>query len=169
MPRSRFAPLVLATVFCATPVAWGKLAADNPDWKETNVPPPPAFNAAKLIAVEVSANSALSFGVDPATLVIAPDGVVRYVVVASSRSGAVNAMYEGVRCATGDYRVYARYNTSGGWSPVADTDWRSMYAPSPSRYTLAIAKSGVCKGNAPNLSTEHIVRDLRAGPDRKFD
>ena len=38
------------------------------DWKESEVPPPPAFDAGKLLTFDVSVGSSLVFGVDPATL-----------------------------------------------------------------------------------------------------
>lgn len=160
------AALALALAACGVSA---QLAADNPDWQEAPVPPPPAFSPHKLIALDASPSSTLSFGIDPATLAIAKEGVVRYVVVASSRSGAVNAMYEGIRCATGEVKVYARFNPGSGWNAVSDPAWKSLYAPSPSRHSLSIARGGVCKGNAPNQSVEHILRDLRASPDRKFE
>jgi CNP1-like family len=162
-------PTVAAGLVAIAFAAQAQLAADQPDWKEREVPPAPAFSQTGLIPLESPADSGLKFGIDPKTVVVAPEGVVRYVVVATSRSGAVNAMYEGVRCATSEFRVYARFNPGGGWAPVTSTDWKSMYAPAPSRHTLAIARAGVCKGNAPNLSVEHIVRDLRAPPDKRFD
>ncbi len=160
------AALALALTACGVSA---QLAADHPDWKEGQVPPPPAFSPNKLIAFDAAASSALSFGIDPATLAIGKEGVVRYVVVASSRSGAMNAMYEGIRCATGEVKVYARFNADSGWHAVSDPDWKSLYAPSPSRHSLGIARAGVCKGNAPNQSVEHILRDLRATPARKFE
>jgi CNP1-like family len=149
--------------------AFAQLAADQPGWKELDVPPAPVFDVARLVGIDGPADSALKFGVDPNTISIAPEGVVRYVVVATSRSGATNAMYEGVRCATGEFRVYARHNPSGGWANTTATDWKSLYATAPSRHTLAIARAGVCKGNAPNTSVEQIVRDLKASPDRRFE
>jgi hypothetical protein len=166
--------LCRAGLACALAVVAGSAfaqfgGAQDPDWKESAVPPPPAFNAGKLVPVEVGAFSSLSFGIDPATLTLTPEGIVRYVVVASSRTGAMNAMYEGIRCASGEYKVYARYNTGSGWNPVTEPSWHSLYAPSPSRHTLSIARAGVCRGNAPNLSTERIVKDLRNPVDRKFE
>lgn len=149
--------------------AFAQLGAEDPDWKESQVPPPPAFNAEKLLPVDVGAATALSFGIDPATLSVTKDGIVRYVVVASSRTGAFNAMYEGIRCATGEYKVYARYNTGSGWNAVSAPTWQSLYAASPSRHTLRIARAGICRGNAPNYSVEQIVRDLRTLPDKKFE
>lgn len=149
--------------------AFAQLATEDPDWKESQVPPPPAFNAAKLVTVDVGAASALTFGIDPATLSVTKEGIVRYVVVASSRTGALNAMYEGIRCASAEYKVYARYNAGSGWNAVSEPTWQSLYATTPSRHTLRIARAGICRGNAPNLSVEQIVRDLRTPPDKKFE
>jgi hypothetical protein len=149
--------------------AFAQLGAVDPDWKESQVPPPPAFDAGKLVPLEVAASSALSFGIDPATLSLTKEGIVRYVVVASSRTGALNAMYEGIRCSTSEYKVYARYNPGSGWNAVTEPTWQSLYSASPSRHTLNIARAGVCRGNAPNLTVEQIVRDLRTPPDKKFD
>ena len=61
----------------------------------------------------------LKFGVDPATIVITGDGVVRYVVVASNQEGgAINAFYEGVRCSTRrseDLRPLQRRHLGATW------------------------------------------------------
>lgn len=153
----------------ATAGVCAQLTSDNPDWKEAEVPPPPAFDMAKLIPVEVALTSALSFGVDPATVSITGDGVVRYVVVASSRTGALNAMYEGIRCSAGDVKVYARYNRDSGWSKVTEPSWQSLYGSSGVRHSLSIARAGVCRNHAPNLSVSQILRDLRSPPERKFE
>lgn len=167
MPRLEPALAAWLAVACFS--AHAQLAADQPDWKEAAVPPAPMFDAARLLPIDGPADSGLTFGVDPKTIAIAPEGVVRYVVVATSRSGAINAMYEGVRCSTGEFRVYARHNPGGGWANTATTEWKSLYAPAPSRHTLAVARAGICKGNAPNTSVEQIVRDLKAPPDRRFE
>ena len=141
---------------------------DNPDWKEIDVPPPPAFRVDRLIPIEQPASSNLRFGVDPATISMAADGVVRYVIVASSSGGAMNALYEGIRCTTGEVRTYARSASSGVWTEAVDSPWRKLMEPSPSRHALELARTGVCRGAAPNKSVEAIVRDLRAPPDMRF-
>lgn len=138
-----------------------QLSAPDPDWKELETPAPPAFELSRLVAFDVSINSALQFGVDPATITIGRDGVVRYVVVARSRSGTVNAMYEGIRCSTGEMRTYARYNASAGWARATDSEWRTVFANAATRHTLMFAKQGGCTGNALPRSVEDIVRSLR--------
>jgi hypothetical protein len=149
---------VPAALFCVA--GWAQLAGDNPDWKESPVPPPPAFELSRLLPFEVGASTALSFGVDPATLSIGSDGVVHYVVVARSPGGTVNAMYEGIRCATAEFKTYARYN-GGSWNSVAAPEWRSVYTPAPSMHPLQFAKQGGCNGKAPPQTVRDIVRDLK--------
>jgi len=142
-----------------------QLVPADPDWREAEAPPPPPLHTSHLVALDMP-GSTLRFGVDPGSVAIGGDGIVRYVVVATSGSGAVNAMYEGIRCDTANYRIYARY-TGTGWSP-AQGDWRPMQDDAVSRHTLAIARNGACIGKAPNSSAEQIVRDLKASPDRRF-
>ncbi|MGE0330731.1 MAG: CNP1-like family protein [Ramlibacter sp.] len=145
--------------FCIAAAA--QLTPVDPDWKELEAPPPPAFELSRLVPFDVSINSALQFGVDPATISIGRDGVVRYVIVARSSSGTITAMYEGMRCNTGEVRTYARYNASAGWARATGSEWRSMFGNAPARHTLMFARQGGCTGNAAPSSVEDIVRSLR--------
>ena len=80
--------------------------ANDVEWKETQAPPAPAFSNAKLVMFEVAADSPMVYGIDPQTLQISPkDGLVRYVMVATSISGAKTVLYEGIRCATGEVKT----------------------------------------------------------------
>lgn len=137
------------------------------DWKEEEAPPPPALRTRGLIPVDVVGTN-LKFGVDPDSITIGKDGVVRYVVVATSGTGAVNGIYEGLKCNTGEVKVYARHNPDTGWVP-ARGEWRNVYQIANTRYSLAIAKSGACKEHAPNGSPAQIVQDLRAPADLRFE
>lgn len=153
---------LIAAAWCAASfAASAQLVAADPDWKEQEASPPPAFDIARLIPLEVNVQSTLKYGVDPATISIGRDGIVRYVMVARSSSGTVNAMYEGLRCSSGEVRVYAHYNASSGWSRAHNGDWRSLWANHPSRHSLAFARQGGCMEHAPPLSVDAIVRSLR--------
>ena len=141
---------------------WSQFAADEPEWKESAIPSPPAFDAGKLVGLEVSPNSSLVYGVDPASISITQsDGVVRYVMVATSASGARNVMYEGIRCSTGEFKTYARYSADGKWSLVSDPQWRSMFGNMPSKHPLRLAKAGACDNAAPATSVMEIVSRLK--------
>lgn len=147
--------------------AHAQLVPTDPDWKEVDAPPAPPLRTSGLIPLDMP-RSTLHFGVDPSSVSLDQDNVVRYVVVASSDSGAVNASYEGIRCTTGDFKVYARHNGGSGWKVARDAPWRSLNDSSISRHTILIARTGVCIGHAPNRSASQIVRDLKAPVDRRF-
>lgn len=147
--------------------ALAQLATPDPDWKESEAPAPPALRLERLVPLEVPSSS-LRFGVDPNSVTLASDGVVRYVVVATGSGGAVNAFYEGLRCNTGEVKVYARHNPDSGWVPVRDAQWQPLHNVPHSRHSLHIARNGACVGHGPNGNAAQIVRDLRSGPDRRF-
>lgn len=165
MRPSRTAALALllgtASLVCA------QLVPTDPDWREVEAPPAPAFSLEGLIPLELP-RTALRFGVAPATIAVGADGIVRYVVVASSSTGAVNAMYEGIRCATGQYRVYARHNPGSGWVIARDSLWKSLQEAQLPRHSLTIARTGVCVGHGTQSATQ-IARDLRSPVDTRFN
>ena len=151
---------VLAVV--VAPKAMAQLASDDPDWKELDTQTPPAFSRENLVPLEMPSYLSLKFGVDPATLTVSTDGIVRYVVVATSTTGAVNAMYEGLRCGTGDFKTYARAGASGIWSLTKEPQWRALNDNSISRHALALARQGACDGRAPGASNgRDIVQRLK--------
>lgn len=132
----------------------------DPEWKETPVPPPPAFDESRLVPIEMPRYMTLKFGVDPATIAITGDGIVRYVVVASNKAGgATNAFYEGVRCATGEMKSYARYG-SQGWDVLPNPEWKKMFTLNSS-YTLLLSQQGLCRGAAPRASVNEMVQRLK--------
>ena len=157
------ASLILFGLNAAGP-AWAQVYAleDPADWKESEVPPPPAFDVTKLITLDVSVNSSLTYGIDPASIrITTSDNLVRYVIVASSATGARNVMYEGIRCATGEYKTYARYSPGGKWTMTANPEWRSMFDNMPSKHALRFARAGACDSGASAPSVNVIVSRLK--------
>lgn len=135
---------------------------DDPDWKESDAPAAPAFKTTALIAIDMPHYVTLKFGIDPDTLRITPDGIVRYVMVAVNASGSVNAMYEGIRCATGNVKTYARAGNNGLWSVVKEPEWRNLNDNLPSKHALAFARQGACEGRATSVnSTADIIKALK--------
>jgi len=103
----------------------------------------------------------LQFGIDPATVALTADGLVRYVVVARNASGSANAMYEGIRCTTGEVKTYARTNSQGAWVALANPQWRGMNDNQPSKHALAFSRQGACDGYTPANSVADIVKSLK--------
>ena len=140
----------------------------DPDWREAEAPPAPAVRLDGLIPLEIP-GSALRFGVDPSSVALGQDGIVRYVVVATSASGVVNALYEGIRCGDGEFKVYARHNPDSGWTLAKGSPWRPLQDQPASRHALLIARTGACMGHSANRSASQIVRDLRAPADTRYE
>lgn len=155
---------VVAALLLSAAVAQAQVPADDPDWREVEAPPAPALKLQGLIALEMPGSS-LRFGIDPSSITVGSDGVVRYVVVATSATGVVNAIYEGIRCDNGEVKVYARHNAAGGWTVAKEPKWRPVR---DQRYTDAIARGGACAGRSANRSPAHIVRDLTTPLERRY-
>lgn len=153
---------LLLGVLAANPAS-AQVFTDPADWKESDVPPPPAYDMGKLLTFEVTRSSPLVYGVDPASVSISnADGIVRYVVVATTPAGAKNVMYEGFRCSTGEVRTYARAKPDGSWVPVVNSEWKSAYDISLPRHSLRFAKAAACQNAAPVSSVRELVRKLKS-------
>lgn len=158
--------LVLALSACSSGGS-GSPALKDPelDWVETEAPPPPDFDEKKLVFFEIPVGSSLTYSVAPETIVISKaDGVVRYVMVAASPSGAKNVMYEGLHCARGEVKTYARAASDGRWNKVKNPEWRSVYGNSPSPHALRFARAGACDNAAPALSVQELLARLKVIP-----
>jgi hypothetical protein len=164
--RRDLARMAMALAF-TTSLAHAQMIPVDPDWKEVDAPAPPAMLRMQgLVPLNVDA-SQLRWGIDPATVSIGADGIVRYVVVATGEGSAVNAFYEGLRCSAGEVKVYARRGGDGGWVP-ARAEWQSVFNNRAARHSLAIARNGACTGSAPNVSAGQITRDIASNSQGRY-
>jgi hypothetical protein len=160
----RLVKLFVVGLLVFSVASFAQIIVKDPDWVEVDAPPPPVFSKTGLIALVMPPYVSMKFGVDPATLSITPDGVVRYVVVATSPSGASTAMYEGIRCSAGEFKTYARQGANGQWVIAKDAEWRELTANNTSKHTLALARQGACDGRATTASSAAlIVERLNSG------
>jgi hypothetical protein len=132
---------------------------DNVDWQEEPVAPPPAFSVDRVIALDMPQNVALKIGVDPDTIAVGADGVVRYVIVMRNATGSTNAVYEGIRCITDEVKTYARQSSSGQWSLVQNPSWKAVNDNMPSHHAQAFARQGACQ-NRLAVSKQEILTAL---------
>lgn len=123
---------------------------DNPDWTEEAAPAPPAFSKDRVIPLDMPSYVSVQVGIDPQTIAVGNDGVVRYVAVMTNASGTLNASFEGIRCASGQFKTYARYSASGTWSTVSEPQWRDLTDNLPSRHAHAFARQAACDVRVAN-------------------
>jgi hypothetical protein len=103
---------------------------DTKVWKEVQASIPPYPKAENLIPFEVSSATRNKHFVDLPSVSIGADGVVRYTVVVKSPAGAETVSFEGMRCESGERKLYAfgRADGQGGgeWSRNRYARWDAI-------------------------------------------
>jgi len=160
-PQSRLKIVIGALALAGAGCSFAQSPLDNPDWAESTAPAPPKFSADRLLTLDMPPFVSLTFGIDPDTIAITPDGIVRYVVVARSQSGATTAFYEGILCARGEVKRYARSQSDGSWKLENSPAWRALNDNQPSRHAMVFARQGACDGATAASSVADIVRKMK--------
>lgn len=127
-------PLILALFLPVALAGWGDFEydfdADKKPWQEIEAELPPYPRAQRLVPFEVSAASRNRHYLDEDSLSVGEDGVVRYTVVVRTPSGAENVSFEGMRCESGERKLYAfgRPDGKGGgsWSRNRHARWEPI-------------------------------------------
>ncbi len=135
-------PLTLALFVPAAAAGWGEFEydfdADQKPWQELEAELPAYPRPERLIPFEVSAASRNRHYLDPDSLSVGEDGVVRYTVVVRTPGGAENVSFEGMRCESGERKLYAfgRPDGKGGgsWSRNRYARWEPIPARQATSY-----------------------------------
>lgn len=115
-------------------------------WRESEVAFPVRPNESALREFYVSAVAENRFFIDTATLNIGADGVVRYVLVVLTHGGARNVTFEGMRCETGEWRIYASGRSDGSWSRARSENWSPIREAAVNRHRAALFVEYFCPG-----------------------
>lgn len=133
------------------------------DFREAAVKPPPFYREEDLVEFRVAPATSFRFYIDRASLSVGEDGVVRYTLVARSPHGAENVSYEGMRCKTGMYRVYALGQRDRSWKTV-NLDWQ----PTDKLWRRVLRREYFCPMRRTIDTVAEGLEALRRGghPDR---
>ena len=162
------ATLLAGALVLAQPAAFAQVKSDwereqeKRNWRDAEVLLPSYPRAGDLIEFAVSSAGAFRFFVDRASLSVSPDGVIRFTLLARSPSGVDNVSYEGIRCATGEYRVYAIGHGDGSWSP-RERPWQRIEPKRVKRWHHALQREYFCPRELPIVSAAEGVDALRRG------
>jgi hypothetical protein len=108
--------------------------------------------------------------VDRTSLGVAEDGVVRYTVVRVAPGGARTVRFEGIRCQTGEARLYAYGLSSGAFREVEESRWEPLRRGGPDGYRADLAEFYFCSRQRFSLEADSIRRRLATGtPDTSVD
>ena len=92
-------------------------------WEEIEAQLPAFPKAESLVTFFVSASTDNKFMVDRDSISVGTDGVVRFTLVVLSSSGVQNVSYDGLRCSTGERRLYAFGRSDKTWSKARSNQW----------------------------------------------
>ena len=136
---------------------------DEKPWAEVEQTLPPAPKAENLVPIYVGPMTEHSFAVDRESVTVSTDGVVRYTLVVTSSAGAKNISFEGIRCATGERRLYAFGRSDGSWSKARNNQWARIEDNSLNRHHAALYKEYFCTVGGSVMTTEEARRALPQG------
>ncbi len=140
---------------------------DKKVWQEEKYKLPAAPDMDKLIPFEVNVSNANRFLVDPDSVSVGNDGVVRFTVVIESSGGARTVNYEGLRCKTRERRLYAFGQKDGTWIESQGSSWILMQKQQHkmhNAYPAVLAYEYFCLDLEPPPSAAVAVERLRTGP-----
>lgn len=137
---------------------------DEPKWQEDEDVALPAFpNESNLAEYYVSAVATNRYFVDTASIAMGGDGVVRYALVVRTAGGATNVTFEGLRCDSMQYKIYATGRTDAQWARARRVEWRPVENKPVNRHHAALSRDYFCpEGNRLGSAAEG-VEALRLG------
>ncbi len=130
-------------------------------WKEATVTIPDYPDADDLLEFHVDnpATRNHTYLLDPKSLSIGEDYVIRYSVVVKTNSGASNVFYDGMRCITVEYKNYA-FGVGGTFIENQSAEWKKIKGGD--FYRKALLRGILCDQltDAP-IPVEQIINQLK--------
>jgi len=164
----RLLPLFLLAAATAAPAQvksdWEREYEERLKNAEEQAVPPPALDRKRLVELQLTLAATpteFRYYVDAGSLSVGADRIVRYVLVARSPGATDNVTFEGVRCASGEYRVYAVGRPDGSWGG-RPSEWRPIKRDARLAQN-ALARRYFCPSRRAVETAQEGVHALRAG------
>lgn len=143
-------------------------AADSIDFTEKALEElalqlPAAPKRDSLIAFDPGRRTTMKFLVDPASVSVGTDGIVRYTLVALGDGAAANVSFEGIRCKTAERKTYAYGRADGSWYQPPAIQWAKIGAPALEVPRFALYQDFFCPSRQIVRTSVEAVEALRLG------
>lgn len=123
---------------------------------------PPAYpKEGNLLQFDAGSASPHRFFIDPETISVGGDGVVRYTLVVKAAGGSTNVSFEGMRCDSRELKVYAFGRGDGTWIAARDPQWRRIEYKEVNRHHGVLYGEILCRDRAPVKSAKDAVNAIR--------
>lgn len=138
-----------------------KFEDDSRPWQEVQALLPAYPKQKNLLAFTVSSATANRYAIDAASLSVGTDGVVRYAVVIDSPRGARTVNFEGLRCDSGEYKIYAFGHADNSWSKNQHAKWEPYKLRSLLSYHKSLYEDYFCPNGIQVRNSAEAVRNLK--------
>ena len=140
--------------------------ANAKTWSEMQSRLPPYPKPGNFVAISLGSRSSNQYFIDYASVSADQDGVVRYSVVVKSPSGAETVSYEGMRCGTGERKLYAFGHSDkkggGEWSKNRYARWEPIPGRGYNDFRRELFTHYFCTVEGA-VSLPDIQRNLKSG------
>lgn len=109
------------------------------------------------------ASAQMDFAIDLDSIAIQPseENEVRYILKATSKQGAVNVSYEGIRCDTHQKIIYAIGMADGSWHRSRKSEWSPINKTGNHLQQTFLAKDYFCVGTTLSGSVEAMRNRIK--------
>ena len=132
-------------------------------WVELQTQLPAYPKPENLLAFDIGPTSKHHYSVDALSITVGQDGVVRYSLVVKSSAGAMNVSYEGIRCDTGERKLYAFGRSDNTWSKARVSKWEALERVAQHYPQRELARYFFCPERSIVKTSEEAVKALKAG------
>jgi hypothetical protein len=166
MPGMKALPILLLCLPLVAHAEWGEFDYEfenEKPWVELSAQLPAYPKAENLVRFNVSSATRNRYFIDAASISVGEDKVVRYTAVIEAAGGAKNVSFEGMRCETGERRLYAYGQPEGSWSKARNAGWERIKSRSLLSYHKALYEDHFCPGGINVRDAAMAVRSLQRG------
>ena len=143
-------------------------APEEQPFVEATIAPPAYPRDQDLIEFGLRGVTTNRFFVDGTTLSVAPDKVVRFVLVIRTPEGVNNVRFAGLRCTDKEWKDYAFGRSDHTWIVARDAQWQPVLSPRINNYQGTLYKDYFCTSGVVASGTagdaEKLVERLKHPP-----
>ncbi len=169
--RKRYGMLLLTVSLASHAGDWGKFDIEFEEakpWDELQAQMPGAPKSENLVRIDIGPAVSHHYFVDKTSISSGSDGVVRYSIIVKATGGAQTVNFEGMRCASGEWKLYAFGRPDGAWVRNKYARWSVIKDRETAGYHRELFYHYFCTVDGPG-DMKVIDKALRQGGVRRGD
>lgn len=103
------------------------------------------------------------FYIDSKSITVGKDDVVRYTLITQSPNNVLNTTFEGMRCGTAEFKLYAIGHSDGTWAKPKQTNWQRVLYKDRNRHHSALYDNFFCPKKTMVKDAKEAISALRLG------